>query len=70
MLCTRNLVVTKIAKAQENAIQDTATSQPEIASNGTLLADGISFDGTNDSLTTSGVFAVNTSASIFAKIKH
>tara|TARA_R100001224_G_scaffold41762_1_gene24070 strand:- start:461 stop:3856 length:3396 start_codon:yes stop_codon:yes gene_type:complete len=53
----------------DDAIQQDSTKQPRIASNGVLLADGISFDGTNDFLNTDGVFTDNRSASIFTKVK-
>ena len=49
----RNMVVTRVTKGQADAVQDTSGSQPKIAENGALLADGIDFDGSNDFLQTS-----------------
>lgn len=57
------------ASFEDDAIQQDATKQPTIAEHGALLADGISFDGTNDFLDTDGVFTDNRSASIFTKVK-
>ena len=49
----RDMVVTRVTKAQQDAVQGTAAYQPKIAENGALLADGIDFDGTDDFLQTS-----------------
>jgi len=37
-----------------NAVQETDANQPKIAENGALLTDGVTFDGTDDFLQTSG----------------
>jgi len=42
-----------------DAVQATAANQPQIAENGALLADGVTFDGTNDFLQTSGQVLTN-----------
>jgi hypothetical protein len=44
-----------------NAVQETAANQPQIASSGALLADGLKFDGSNDMLTNSDVGAMQAS---------
>jgi hypothetical protein len=43
----RNMVVTRVAKGQNNAVQATAANQPKIAENGALL-DGINFNANTD----------------------
>ncbi len=44
-----------------NAVQLTSASQPQIASSGSLLADGLDFDGSNDFLQTSSGVSITTS---------
>jgi hypothetical protein len=44
-----------------NAVQETDANQPQIASSGALLADGLKFDGSNDMLTNSDVGAMQAS---------
>jgi len=41
----RNLIVTRVTKANQDATQETSANQPKIAESGSLLADGIDFDG-------------------------
>jgi len=60
----RNMVVTRVAKAQNDAVQETSANQPKIAENGALLADGIEFDGVDDALNFTDLTL--TDASIFA----
>lgn len=52
-----------------NAVQETAGNQPKIAENGSLLADGIKFDGTDDNLLLGDICdnINNFSAFMFAK---
>jgi hypothetical protein len=42
-----------------DAVQETAANQPKIAESGALLADGVTFDGTDDFLQTSGQVLTN-----------
>ena len=56
-----------------NAVQETAANQPKIASAGALLADGLTFDGTNDFLQTTSQVLTGTEAganSMYAVIKQ
>ena len=48
--------------------QTTSGSQPKIVSSGSLLSDGIFFDGSNDKLTTSALYATN--LSVFSAVKN
>ena len=47
-----------------DAVQATAANQPQIASSGALLTDGIEFDGTNDRLVSSDGVSVTTTTDI------
>jgi hypothetical protein len=56
-----------------NAVQETAANQPKIAEGGALLADGVTFDGTNDFLQTSTQVLTGTQTganSMYAVIKQ
>jgi hypothetical protein len=56
-----------------DAVQATAANQPKIAENGALLADGVTFDGTNDFLQTSTQVLTGTETganSMYAVIKQ
>lgn len=55
-----------------NALQTTNGYQPQIVSSGSLLSNGLRFDGTDDSLTVSNYDVLNslgTSATFFYKVK-
>lgn len=47
-----------------DAVQETAANQPQIAENGALLADGLLFDGSNDSFEATDITNVNFPATI------
>ena len=53
-----------------DAVQATASSQPKIAENGSLLADGIDFDGSNDLLALTSALGATTTQSIFVVQKN
>ena len=50
----------------EDAVQETAGSQPKIVNAGALLADGIDFDGSDDTLTAASVSGFGATISMFA----
>ena len=58
------VVIWKDQAGLNDASQITAANQPQIASSGALLADGIDFDGTNDRLVSSSGISVTTSTDI------
>ena len=49
-----------------DAVQETAGSQPKIVNAGALLADGIDFDGSDDTLTAASVSGFGATISMFA----
>ena len=52
-----------------NAVQETATNQPKIAENGSLLADGLDFDGSASYLDASSTLGATSTIGIFTVIK-
>ena len=54
----RLIVIDAITKAGNNATQGTSANQPKIASSGSLLANGLLFDGTNSFMQTMAGFAL------------
>ena len=47
-----------------NLVQDGASNQPQIVNSGSLLSDGIEFDGSNDRLVSSSPITITTSSDI------
>jgi hypothetical protein len=59
--------------SSNNAVQETATKQPKIAESGALLADGLTFDGSNDFLQTTSQVLTGTETganSMYAVVKQ
>ena len=65
----RNMVVTRVTKGQQDAVQDTATNQPKIAENGALLTDGLDFDGSASFLDATFALGATSTIGIFSVIK-